>query len=86
LSQPEVEMRHAIGVDKMMWGWDYPHIEAEEWLAPQDNLRRIMQGVPEDELRAMLAGNSIQAYGLDAAQLMPIAERVGPKIGDLMSA
>lgn len=86
LSRPEVEMRHAIGVDKMMWGWDYPHIEAEEWLAPQDNLRRLMQGVPEAEMRAILAGNAIEAYRLDAAKLQPIAERIGPRIGELVSA
>ncbi|MDG2002410.1 MAG: amidohydrolase family protein [Novosphingobium sp.] len=86
LSRPEVEMRHAIGVDKMMWGWDYPHIEAPEWLAPQDNLRRIMAGVPEDELKAILAGNAIDAYNFDTAKLQSIAERVGPSVSKLVSA
>jgi predicted TIM-barrel fold metal-dependent hydrolase len=86
LSRPEVELRHAIGVDRMMWGWDYPHIEAPEWLAPQENLRRIMAGVPEDELKAMLAGNAIEAYRLDAAKLRAIADRIGPEIGELIPA
>jgi predicted TIM-barrel fold metal-dependent hydrolase len=86
LSRPEVEMRHAIGVDKMMWGWDYPHIEAEDWLAPQENLRRIMTGVPVAELKAMLAGNALEAYRLDAAKLQPIAERIGPRLDELATA
>jgi hypothetical protein len=69
----------------MMWGWDYPHIESPDWLSPRDNLRALMKAVPEDELRAILAGNAIEAYRLDATKLMPIAERIGPRLGELVS-
>jgi predicted TIM-barrel fold metal-dependent hydrolase len=83
VSRPEIELRHAIGVDKMMWGWDYPHIESDDWLTPRDNLRSVMQGVPEGELRAILAGNAVAAYGLDVDRLLPIAERVGPRLSEI---
>lgn len=86
VSRPEIELRHAIGVDKMMWGWDYPHIESDDWLTPRDNLRSVMKGVPEGELRAILAGNAVAAYGLDIDTLLPIAERVGPRLGEIALA
>ena len=86
LSRPEMEMRHAIGIDKMMWGWDYPHIESEDWLSPLENLRALLQGVPEHEARAFLAGNAIEAYGLDAARLRTIAGRIGRSLGELVTA
>jgi predicted TIM-barrel fold metal-dependent hydrolase len=86
VSRSEIEMRHAIGVDKMMWGWDYPHIESADWLTPRDNLRRIMSGVPEGEVKGILAGNAVQAYKLDEAKMSSIAGRVGPRMSELLSA
>jgi predicted TIM-barrel fold metal-dependent hydrolase len=82
----EIEMRHAIGVDKMMWGWDFPHIESADWLAPRDSIRTVMQGVPKAEVKAILAGNAAEAYGLDYSRLQPVAERIGPGLADLISA
>jgi len=86
LRRNEVEMRHAIGIDKIMWGWDFPHIESEDWLSPQDSIRQVMGDVPEGEIRSMLAGNAIEAYDLDLAKLQPIAERIGPGIDALVRA
>lgn len=85
LSRQEMQMRHLIGVDKMMWGWDYPHIEAEDWLTPRQNLHALLEGVPDAEARMFLSGNALTAYGLDAARLMPIAERIGPAASDIIS-
>jgi predicted TIM-barrel fold metal-dependent hydrolase len=82
----EIELRHAIGVDKMMWGWDFPHIESADWLAPQDSIRRVMDSVPEAEVKAMLAGNAVEAYGLDIARLRTIADRIGPSASALVTA
>jgi predicted TIM-barrel fold metal-dependent hydrolase len=80
VSRPEIALRHRIGIDRMMWGWDYPHIESADWLTPRDNLRALMQGVPEAEVRALLSGNAIEAYRLDAARLQSIAGRIGPEV------
>jgi predicted TIM-barrel fold metal-dependent hydrolase len=82
----EIEARHVIGVDKMMWGWDYPHIESADWLTPRANLRRLMQGVPANELKAMLAGNALDAYSLDETKFSAIAARIGPELGELLTA
>ena len=59
----EAEMRHEIGLDKLMWGADYPHLEGA---APvhRETLRYIFGGIPEDELRQILGGNAVYVVGL----------------------
>ena len=34
----------------------------------------------------MVGGNAIEAYDLDVAKLLPIAERVGPAVSEIVSA
>lgn len=84
--ETEIARRHQIGVDKMMWGWDFPHIEAADWLTPRESLRNLLVNVPANEARALLGGNAIDAYGLDAARLGPTAQRIGPTVGELVTA
>ena len=84
VSRSEIELRHRIGANKMMWGWDYPHIESADWLSPRANLRALMRGVPEAELCALLAGNAMEAYRLEGEKLMPIARRIGPQIEEFL--
>jgi predicted TIM-barrel fold metal-dependent hydrolase len=82
----EIDRRQAIGVDKMMWGWDFPHIESADWLTPRDNLRALLAKVPELEARAILGGNAVDAYCLDVTKLAPIAQRIGPMVNELVTA
>ena len=45
----EAEMRHEIGIDKLMWGADYPHLEGAAPGPPRDaalHLRRPARGRP----------------------------------------
>ncbi len=60
-----VEMRHHIGVNRMMWATDFPHQESE-WPHSTQVIDQIMSGVPEDEKYAMIAGNCIEFFHLDA--------------------
>jgi hypothetical protein len=78
----EAEMRHEIGLDKLMWGADYPHLEGA---APvhRETLRYIFGGIPEDELRLILGGNAVKLFGFDASLLQEVADRVGPTVADL---
>jgi len=82
LHKYEVEHRHEIGVDTLMFGRDYPHPEGT-WPNTLDWLRAALAGVPEHEVRAILGGNAIRCYGLDAAALAPLARRVGPTLASL---
>jgi predicted TIM-barrel fold metal-dependent hydrolase len=78
LARREVEMRAAIGVESIQWGSDYPHPEGT-WPATRDARIEALRGVPQDEIAAMLGGNAVRFYGLDAEKLAPIAARIGPE-------
>jgi predicted TIM-barrel fold metal-dependent hydrolase len=78
----EAEMRDEIGVDRLMWGADYPHLEGA---APVHRLilRQVFGGMPEEDLRRILGLNAVRIFGFDAAQLEAVADRVGPTVADL---
>jgi len=82
MSRKEAEMRHEIGIDNIMWGSDYPHPEGS-WPVTREQQCETMEGIPEDEVTAMLGGNAVEFYGLDIEKLAPIAERIGPEKGSL---
>jgi predicted TIM-barrel fold metal-dependent hydrolase len=77
LSRPELEQRYEIGVDRIMWGSDFPHIESH-WPHARERLRDLMKGLPEGEVRAMVSDNAVQAYDLDVGALQPVVDRIGP--------
>ena len=78
----EAEMRDEIGVDRLMWGADYPHLEGA---APVHRLvlRHVFGGMPEEDLRRILGLNAIDLFGFDTALLEEVADRVGPTVEDL---
>jgi predicted TIM-barrel fold metal-dependent hydrolase len=74
----EVELRHQIGVDNILWGTDYPHPEGS-WPYTRAQQLESFHGVPEAELAAMLGGNAARVYGFDADKLAPLVARIGPE-------
>jgi predicted TIM-barrel fold metal-dependent hydrolase len=82
MSKPECDIRHQIGVDRIMWGSDYPHTEGV-WPWVSQALRWTFNGVADDELRAMLGGNAIECYRFDAERLGERAEQIGPIVADI---
>ena len=85
MHKAEVEMRHEIGVEQILFGRDYPHPEGT-WPNTPDWMRDAFAGVPEDELRLMLGENAIRFFGLDRAPLEAITERIGPSVAELSGA
>ena len=81
----EAKDRHAIGVDKLMWGSDYPHLEGT-WPNTMDALRATFGTMPEDEVRRILGTNARDLYGFDAALLDEVAAKIGPSLLDLAEA
>jgi predicted TIM-barrel fold metal-dependent hydrolase len=77
MSRFEAEQRHELGVDRLMWGSDYPHFEGT-WGYTDLSLRNTFSGLPTVEVAAMLGENAVRCYGLDRAALRKIADRVGP--------
>ncbi|TJZ51187.1 amidohydrolase [Streptomyces piniterrae] len=78
----EVPLRHRIGLDKIMWGSDYPHDEGTHPYS-REALRLAYAGLPPSEVTAMLSGNAARVYGFDLALLAPMAARVGPTPAEL---
>ncbi|RJL24133.1 amidohydrolase family protein [Bailinhaonella thermotolerans] len=78
----ETPLRHRIGVDKIMWGSDYPHDEGTHPYS-REALRRSYADVDPAENRAMFAGNAAAVYGFDLAALRPVAERHGPAVEEI---
>ena len=83
LPDHEGAMRHQVGVDKLMWGSDYPHIEGT-WPNTMASLRQTFAGYAEDEARGILGTNAAQVYGFDLDVLGPVAEKVGPTLAEIV--
>jgi predicted TIM-barrel fold metal-dependent hydrolase len=57
--------RELIGVDRLMWGSDYPHTEGT-FPRSREQVARDFTGIPEAEVYQMVAGNAARLYGLSA--------------------
>jgi predicted TIM-barrel fold metal-dependent hydrolase len=82
VSRAETDLRHDIGVENMMFGSDYPHVEGT-WPRTRDWIRATLGGIPEDEQRLILGANAARLYSFDLVALEPIAQRVGIPVRDL---
>jgi len=60
-----VEERHHVGVDRIMFATDFPHIE-NEWPNSRPIIDEIYENVPADEKHKMWAGNAVKYFKLDA--------------------
>ena len=72
----EAELRHDIGMQTVLWGADYPHVEGT-WQRTELALRKTFAGIPVDEVRAILGDNAVRIFDLDTDVLRPIADRIG---------
>lgn len=79
----ELAMREAIGVDRFMFGMDYPHPEGT-WPNTREWIRHAFAGVPEADARKILGLNAVACFGLDGERLAAIAERIGPEPEELL--
>jgi predicted TIM-barrel fold metal-dependent hydrolase len=55
--------RELIGVDRLMWGSDYPHTEGT-FPHSREQVARDFAGIPEAEVYQMVAGNAARLYSL----------------------
>jgi predicted TIM-barrel fold metal-dependent hydrolase len=78
----EVPLRARIGVDKIMWGSDYPHDEGT-YPYSREGLRCAYAGVPREEVAAMVGGNAARVYGFDLDALDALAAKAGPTVAEL---
>jgi predicted TIM-barrel fold metal-dependent hydrolase len=82
IHKAEVERRHELGVETILFGRDFPHQEST-WPQTKYFLQDAFRGVPDDEARLMLGENGIRFFELDRDRLATIAKRIGPKIEEI---
>jgi predicted TIM-barrel fold metal-dependent hydrolase len=79
LRPSEAPLRHDVGVERIMWGADYPHSEGSYGFTTEA-LRAAFGGLPEAEVRAMVETNAAEFFGFDLDALRPLADEVGPSV------
>ena len=82
MARDEALLRHKIGLDRIMWGADYPHYEGT-WPHTDRWLKETFGGLPTPEVKAILAETPARVFGFDLDELRTYAAAVGPSIEDL---
>ena len=59
-----IEMRNRIGVDSLMWGSDYPHVEST-FPRSRQILEEILVDCTEEEKAKIAGGNAARVYNLN---------------------
>jgi predicted TIM-barrel fold metal-dependent hydrolase len=78
----EIALRHDVGLDKILWGSDYPHYEGT-WPRTLKTLRHAFEGVPREETARIVGGNALSVFDLDPVQMHEIASRIGPSWAEI---
>jgi len=71
--------RYNLGVDRIMWGTDYPHDEGT-YPYTREALQHSFFDVPVEECRMMFGGTAAKVYGFDLEALTPMAAEIGPRL------
>jgi predicted TIM-barrel fold metal-dependent hydrolase len=58
---PGILVREHIGVDRLMWSSDFPHLDSS-WPESQQFLNKQLAGVAADEVRQIVAENCLRLY------------------------
>jgi predicted TIM-barrel fold metal-dependent hydrolase len=72
------DARYDIGVDQLMWGSDYPHIEGT-WPHTAEKLTNAFQNVPKDEAAKVLGLTAASVYDFDLDKMNELASEFGPE-------
>jgi predicted TIM-barrel fold metal-dependent hydrolase len=59
-----VRLRYDVGVDRIMWGNDFPH-SAGDWPNSKRVIEDMFSGVPADEKQKILVGNAVNYFHLN---------------------
>jgi predicted TIM-barrel fold metal-dependent hydrolase len=82
MSAQEGGDRHRIGMERLMWGTDYPHLEGT-WPNTMKFLQETYSEYPEDELRPLLGETAAGVYGFDVEEVRKIADEIGPELSQI---
>lgn len=81
ITADEVALRDRIGIDRIMWGSDYPHSEGT-YPYSREALRAAFATVDPSETRRMISANAATVFGFDLDQLNEVARQIGAPTPD----
>ena len=76
----ETGARYEIGVDRLMWGSDFPHYEGTHPYT-REALRWTFAGIDPVEVQQIVGGNAANLYGFDLAALGAL--EIGPTVAEI---
>lgn len=81
-SVADIAGRDAVGVDRVLWGNDYPHSEGC-YPYSRENMRFAFSALHEHEVRMMLGENAAKLYNFDLEALKPLAAQANIRPSDV---
>jgi Predicted metal-dependent hydrolase of the TIM-barrel fold len=82
LRSSESSLRYEVGVERIMWGADYPHSEGS-YPYTTEALRVAFAACPPTETQMMVETTPAAVYGFDLPKLRAIGNRVGPTVAEV---
>ncbi|MEK9821792.1 MAG: amidohydrolase family protein [Gammaproteobacteria bacterium] len=76
-SKADLDGIDQVGVDRVLWGNDYPHYEGT-FPYNLESLRLTFNDLPEDVRRKILGLNAADLYKFDVDKLIPLVREFGP--------
>lgn len=71
-----------LGVDRVMWGNDYPHLEGT-FPHSRESLRLTFAGWSDSDLEAVLSSTAASLYGVDREPLADLVAKHGPSLAEI---
>ena len=59
-----IALRHAVGIDNLMWSSDYPH-HGNDWPYSRKTIEDMMGHIPRDERAKIVGGNAVRIFNLE---------------------
>jgi predicted TIM-barrel fold metal-dependent hydrolase len=78
----EARQRYEVGVDRIMWGVDYPHSEGT-FPYSREAIALTFADCPPSEVAEMLGGTAAKVFGFDLDRLQELADEVGPTVDEV---
>lgn len=82
LRPSEAPLIPQVGVDRIMWGHDYPHSEGT-YPYTTEALRAAFAGLPPSDVQQMVGENAAAFYGFDFERLREIGDQIGPRVANV---
>jgi len=73
---------HDLGIDRIMWGSDYPHREGTYPMS-REALRNSFSDFSAEDLNRLLWQNAAEVYGFDVDACAASAAEHGPTLAEL---